>query len=150
MPVIRKATTSDIPALINIHNQARRSGMPWLPQLHSHASDLNFFENRVLPNYHVHIYEQDDRAVGYIALDTDWIEQLYLLPEVWRMGIGSKLLALGLRDVSYRQLWVFKQNATAQAFYKSHGFVPVEETDGSNNEEGCPDIRMEWRRQSII
>ena len=41
-------------------------------------------------------------------------------------------------------LWVFESNRRAQAFYERHGFVAVERTDGTGNEEQEPDIRYAW------
>ena len=43
------------------------------------------------------------------------------------------------------ELWTFQINATAQRFYERHGFVAVDRTDGSANEEREPDIRYRWR-----
>ena len=42
------------------------------------------------------------------------------------------------------QLWTFASNVGAQRFYERHGFEAVERTDGSDNEEGAPDIRYVW------
>ena len=44
---------------------------------------------------------------------------LYVLPEAWRTGVGSALLAAA-GDV--RSLWVLEANARARAFYERHGF----------------------------
>ncbi len=44
------------------------------------------------------------------------------------------------------QLWTFQRNARARRFYEARGFVPVEATDGSRNEEKEPDVRYLWRR----
>ena len=144
MTHIREATYDDVPKLVEVFNEARSVGMPWLPQLHTIADDMAFFTRRVLPNHTVLVHETDGQIDGFIGYSQDWIDHLYLAPKAWRSGIGSNLLARGLHDVSYRQLWVFKMNTRAQAFYIQHGFEPIEETDGSNNEEKCPDIRMEW------
>ena len=35
-------------------------------------------------------------------------------------------------------------NIGAQRFYQRHGFVVAETTDGSQNEEKEPDIRLVW------
>jgi hypothetical protein len=39
-------------------------------------------------------------------------------------------------------LWVFVENPGAQRFYQRAGFYEVARTDGSDNEELIPDIRM--------
>lgn len=41
-------------------------------------------------------------------------------------------------------LWVFASNTGAVRFYERHGFAVVGGTDG-DNEEGAPDLRMQWR-----
>ena len=41
-------------------------------------------------------------------------------------------------------LWVFEINGPARDFYGRHGFVELERTDGSANEEQSPDIKMVW------
>lgn len=119
--------------------------MPWLPNLHSAASDLKFFATQVLPKNTVEVAERDGAIVGFVSYADDWVNQLYIDPPHWRKGIGSDLLARALEGASYRQLWVFEKNSAAQKFYARHGFEVVERTDGSNNEERCPDLRMEWR-----
>lgn len=119
--------------------------MPWLPYLHSPEGDLKFFSNTILKKQTVKVAEVDGTIAGFIAYADDWVNQLYLDPPHWRKGIGSALLAHALEGVSFRQLWVFERNHAAQKFYARHGFIVVEQTDGSNNEENCPDLRMEWR-----
>jgi membrane-anchored protein YejM (alkaline phosphatase superfamily) len=49
------------------------------------------------------------------------------------------------RQPSGLQLWTFQVNGTARRFYERHGFLAVESTDGSGNEEGDPDVRYVWR-----
>ena len=47
-------------------------------------------------------------------------------------------------------LWVFASNEGAQRFYRRHGLVPVRRTDGSENEEGAPDVEMLWPGQDPV
>jgi hypothetical protein len=42
------------------------------------------------------------------------------------------------------QLWTFQSNVRAHKFYERHGFIAVETTDGSGNEEQAPDVRYVW------
>jgi chorismate mutase len=41
-------------------------------------------------------------------------------------------------------LWVFASNAPARAFYLRHGLIELETTDGRDNQEHAPDVRMVW------
>ncbi len=84
-------------------------------------------------------------VVGFALGQPGWLEMLYVVPERAGSGIGSTLLDL----VKHAQpdgfsLWVFETNAPARGFYRARGLVELERTDGSANEERCPDIRMAW------
>ena len=83
--------------------------------------------------------------VGYLILDPEWLDSLYVRPDLTGQGIGSVLLDLAksLRPDGFG-LWVFETNVRAQAFYRRHGLVVVRRTDGSDNEEQAPDLEMAW------
>ncbi len=60
------------------------------------------------------------------------------------------MLGAALLDVAKSELpdgfclWVFESNAGARSFYRRHGLVELEHTDGSGNAEQSPDVRMAW------
>jgi chorismate mutase len=68
-----------------------------------------------------------------------------VLPERAGQGVGSALLDV-VKSLLPRGfgLWVFLSNEPARRFYRRHGLVELETTDGSGNEEGAPDLRMVW------
>jgi GNAT superfamily N-acetyltransferase len=83
--------------------------------------------------------------VGLLALEDDWVDQLYVSTDWQARGVGSALLdrAKRLRPGGL-QLWTFVSNRRACRFYEERGFVPVERTDGARNEERAPDARYVW------
>lgn len=73
------------------------------------------------------------------------IDQLYVDPGYQGRGLGGRLVELAKRrSPSGLALWTFQVNRSAQRFYERHGFVAVERTDGSGNEEQEPDVRYVW------
>ncbi|MBV6658271.1 MAG: GNAT family N-acetyltransferase [Devosiaceae bacterium] len=73
------------------------------------------------------------------------ITHLYVHPDHQRTGVGSRLLRHALEThPGPLHLWCFEANAAGRALYEGHGFRQVERTDGSNNDEGLPDIRYVW------
>ena len=57
------------------------------------------------------------------------VQGIYVLKGFQRMGLGSRLLSQAkdeLRSMGFKRacLWVLKQNLSALAFYKKHGFSP--------------------------
>lgn len=82
---------------------------------------------------------------GFATLTGDWLESLYVAPERQGTGVGTALLDLAkaLRPGGFG-LWVFASNTPARGFYRRHGLIELEHTDGSGNTEREPDIRMAW------
>lgn len=140
------ATQGDALAMAQIHRAARKSAMPWLPDIHSANEDLRYFSTQVLPIQQVLIARADEQSVGFIACHEGWLNHLYISPNWWRGGIGTQLLAAARSTYTHLQLWVFQQNIAARHFYSKNGFVEREFTDGRDNEEKSPDLRMEWTR----
>ena len=94
------------------------------------------------------IVAEKGKIVGFCAFHQDWLDHLYILPEFQGKGIGSTLLNKAKETHSELQLWVFQKNEEARKFYESKGFVLVEKTDGSSNEEKEPDARYVWKSDS--
>jgi GNAT superfamily N-acetyltransferase len=84
-------------------------------------------------------------VVGFMALEGDHVDHLYIATSYQDRGIGDTLLAIAkeLRP-SGVMLWTFQRNAPARRFYEARGFVASEFTDGSRNEEREPDVLYEW------
>jgi GNAT superfamily N-acetyltransferase len=99
----------------------------------------------VLPRMEVWVAESADEIVGYLALQGEMVEQLYIAPQWQRTGVGSLMMekAKQLRPQAL-SLYCFAINAPARAFYEKRGFVPVEFSDGQRNEEGLPDVLYRW------
>ena len=118
------------------------------PSVHDDESIAGFVRNKMIPSFETWVAIEGDVIIGLLALEDDWVNQLYLLPGRTGEGIGSELLSLAKdRRPAGLQLWAFQSNTRAVAFYGRHGFVAEAWTDG-DNEEGAPDVRLVWRRPS--
>ena len=143
---IRAAHQDDAVAIAQAHVDARRVAMPWLPVLHSFEETVHFFGDFVIPHQVVLVAENEDGVVGFIAVEGSFVEHLYVAPAHQGIGIGDALLsrAMEMRPEGL-MLWTFERNENARRFYEKRGFVAVEFTDGSHNEERTPDVRYAWR-----
>ena len=86
--------------------------------------------------------------VAMMALSRDhnvgWIEQLYVHPLHVGHGIGTQLLERAKSElVPPIRLYTFQANTRASRFYERHGFQAIGYSDGTRNEEQCPDILYE-------
>jgi GNAT superfamily N-acetyltransferase len=143
---LRRAARADAITLADIHIAARATAMPWLRVVHSAEETRWWMTQVVVPRLEVWVAERDRTVLGFLALQDEWVEQLYVDPGAWRTGTGSMLLKHARqRRPNGLKLWTFQRNALARAFYRKHGFVELRETDGSANEEREPDVLLEWR-----
>jgi putative acetyltransferase len=137
---LRRADAADAPRIAAIHRESRAAAMPWLAVVHTPEEDLDFFARQVLPRARVWVADVEGRVAGFVALEGNRIEHLYIDPEYWRQGVGHLLLSRCLEQDGPLELWTFQRNERARRFYEAHGFVAAQITDGSANEEREPDV----------
>ncbi len=142
---IRPGRSEDAQAIADAHIDSRREAMPWLPVLHSRAETIIYFAEQVLAKEEVLVAEVNRIVVGFVALEGELIDHLYVSPGYQRRRIGDELLAAAkrLRPKGLR-LWTFQRNLRARRFYEARGFKVSELTDGSRSEEGEPDALYVW------
>jgi putative acetyltransferase len=107
--------------------------------------DRQFLRERVFRTCQLWGYFENREMIGFIAFREGWIDQLYVLPSSQGRGIGTALLRVAQGQFSQLSLWMFQCNKPARRFYEQHGFMLIEETDGSANEEKEPDAMYSWR-----
>ena len=69
----------------------------------------------------------DEKIVGVIITNQEWVDDLWVLREQRRQGVGSRLLAQGEADIATRgyrtcHLRVVRSNVVAVQFYLSQGW----------------------------
>lgn len=137
---------SDAAGIADTWLRSFRTALPTVRLAHSDAEVRDWFSYVVVPQYETWIAVVDGSVVGFLVLDGEELEQLYLDPS-WRgQGLGDRLLAQAKQQrPGGLGLWTFQVNAPAQRFYERHGFIEVDRTDGLRNEEHEPDVRYVWR-----
>lgn len=141
--ILRPAVADDVPLLVQVMRAAREAAP--MPDVLYTDRELGAHLAARLDIDEVWVADDGDGPVGYARLTETWLDDLYVVPEAQGSGVGSSLLELAkaLRPAGFG-LWVFTSNAPARAFYARHGLIAVEETDGTENDEGEPDVRMVW------
>ena len=127
-----------------VHRSSFDERLPWLVGLHTPDEDRWFYRERVFPECTLCGAIENDVLVGIIAFRQDWIDQFYILPDAQGRGVGTSLLDLAKRQARSLSVWTFQRNTMARCFYERRGFVMIEETDGSGNEEREPDVLYRW------
>ena len=146
-PRIRVATADDAAALATLYWRVRSEAAPQIPMIvHPRSTVEPFVREVLLREYEVWVAEVGQDLVGFLALkEPDDLGHLYIAGPRTGRGLGGRFLRLAReRCPGGLQLWAFQSNVGALRFYERHGFVPVEWTEG-DNEEGAPDVRMVWK-----
>jgi ribosomal protein S18 acetylase RimI-like enzyme len=143
---LRRAMPSDADAIAAVHRVSMRTAMPWLPDLHTEDATRAWVREVLLPQQEVWVAETDGQVVGMAALAAEMLQQLYIHPDYQGQGIGNALFRLATeRYPAGFTFYAFQRNARARAFYEARGCVAVAFGDGSENEEGEPDVLYAWK-----
>ena len=141
--MIRLATPDDAPIIAEFYYDIRlETGSP----VHTVDEIAWYITNRLVDRGSSYVFMEKDVIVGWVDVHEDWLDQLYCRRGHTGKGIGLQLLNFA-KSMAPKglQLWTFQVNAGAQRFYAREGFVEVELTEGQNNEEKQPDVRMVWK-----
>lgn len=147
--VLRPAAADDLPDIAELFLAARAAAVPAMPavvrpaeEIRAHVRGWDLSEPA---EREVWVAADDLGLAGFAALKHDWLDALYVAPDRQGTGVGSALLDLvrTLRPSGFG-LWVFASNAPARGFYRRHGLLELEHTDGSDNEEHSPDVHLVW------
>lgn len=143
--VLRPATSSDAPEIAEVFLTSRADALPYLPKVHADEETRRWIPEIVMRRSEVWVAELEGKIVGFLSVAGDHLDHLYVRPGYYRQGIGDRLLAQA-KAMSPRRLrlFTFQRNERARAFYEARGFVPIDLSDGSRNEEREPDILYEW------
>jgi GNAT superfamily N-acetyltransferase len=144
--MLRQLKLEDMDAAARVVRTAFDQALPSLAGLRTPEEDQWFFRERIFNTCEMWGAFDGAAMRGIIAFREGWIDQLYVLPEAQRRGVGKDLLQVAQNAFDRLQLWTFQRNAPARRFYKARGFALIQETDGAGNEEKEPDALYLWTR----
>ena len=144
--MLRQLKLEDMDAAARVVRTAFDQALPSLAGLHTPEEDQWFFRERIFNTCEMWGAFDGAAMRGIIAFREGWIDQLYVLPEAQRRGVGKDLLQVAQNAFDRLQLWTFQRNAPARRFYEARGFALIQETDGAGNEEKEPDALYLWTR----
>lgn len=141
-PIISKAHVSDYDELIQL----------WEASV---SATHKFLTERDIQDYKLLIYDyyfdlQDlyylkdaDRMLGFIGLNADFIQMLFVSPNVIGKGIGTALINFAIDAHGAKTVDVNEQNTDAVEFYKNIGFEVVERSEEDAAGKPYPVLSME-------
>jgi GNAT superfamily N-acetyltransferase len=146
--VIREYEPEDFDAVTILWRISREKSLPEFQMMKGHFfyEDQNYFQNHILKENEIWVVHVNDHPVAFMAMNKDFIDQLYIHPDYWRRGIGQRLIEFA-RERSPEHLWLYtlQVNVNARAFYEKNGFV-AEKFGVSPPPESEPDVEYHWHR----
>ncbi len=80
--------------------------------------------------------DESGKMIGFMGIENQRLEMLFLLSEERGKGVGKRLLQYGIENYKIQELTVNEQNPQAVGFYRHMGFETYKRTD--YDEEGNP------------
>jgi len=147
--IIREYRSEDFDAVTILWRISREKSIPefQLEKGHFFFEDRDYFQKQIIKNNQIWVVVSQNYPVGFMAMNNDFVDQLYIDPDHQRRGIGQSLLNLA-RERSPEHVWLYtlQVNASARAFYEKNGFV-AEKFGISPPPESEPDVEYHWRRK---
>jgi GNAT superfamily N-acetyltransferase len=150
--MIRPAEPKDAAEIAQLYLASRKRHVAFARLVHSDNDVRLWIRTVLIRGGHVFVAEEGGVLCAMMAIsvkdDIGWIDQMYVHPDMIGQGYGTALLNFARTKLpSPIRLYTFQVNYGARRFYERAGFVALARSDGKNNEEKCPDILYEWRKQ---
>lgn len=143
--MIRKLQKTDINRVADIWLKTNLKAHYFIPEQYW----TNNYEvvKEMLPQADVYVYEDDKIIQGFVGINDEYIEGIFVSDEMQSRGIGKILLDY-IKDKKDRlQLKVYQKNVRAMSFYQREGFtIQSEEMDEFTGEK---EYVMNWESSGI-
>lgn len=99
----------------------------------------------MLSHAEVYVYESNGGIQGFIGLNGEYIEGIFVCDELQSQGIGKLMLDFIKESKTELSLNVYQKNTRAIHFYQKEGFEI--QSEGLDEATGEKDYVMTWQQQ---
>ena len=143
--MIRKLQKADINRVADIWLKTNLKAHFFIPEQYW-ISNYEFVKE-LLPQTEVYVYEDDKMIQGFIGINDEYIEGIFVSDEMQSRGIGKMLLDY-IKDKKDRlQLKVYQKNVRAMSFYQREGFTI--QSESMDEFTGEKEYVMNWESSGI-
>lgn len=143
--MIRKLQKVDINRVADIWLKTNLKAHYFIPEQYW----TNNYEvvKEILPQADVYVYEDDKIIQGFVGINDEYIEGIFVSDEMQSRGIGKMLLDY-IKDKKDRlQLKVYQKNVRAMSFYQREGFTI--QSESMDEFTGEKEYVMNWELSGI-
>ncbi len=102
------------------------------------------YVREILPNADIYVYILNEHIVGFVGVNNNYIEGIFVDINNQHSGIGTSLLEKIKEDKESLTLSVYKKNANAIKFYEKNNFIITSENIDKNTNE--IEYTMTWKK----
>jgi putative acetyltransferase len=141
---IRRGTSADLPRALEIWRAAVDATHGFLTPEHRAEIDVLVSE-RFLPNAELWLATDDaDVPQGFLVMDGDMIDALFVDPAVHGRGIGTRLVEHALSLAPGARVDASEQADNALPFYEARGFVRTGRSDTDPDGRPYPLVHLRY------
>lgn len=131
--MIRKFEKNDINDVMEIWKNENIKAHQFIPNEYWESNYSNVKE--ALLNAEIYVYIIEENILGFIGLDQNYIEGIFIDTNNQCNGIGTSLLNKVKENRNTLTLSVYKKNINAIKFYKKNGFIIKSKNIDKNTNE---------------
>lgn len=140
--MIRKFEKKDINAVMKIWKNENIRAHNFIAK--EYWQDNYEYVKDILPKADVYVYILDEKIVGFVGVNKNYIEGIFIDINNQHSGIGTSLLDKIKENKDNLTLSVYKKNENAISFYEKNNFIIASENiDKSTNEI---EYTMTWKK----
>lgn len=140
--MIRKFEKKDINAVMKIWKNENIRAHNFIAK--KYWQDNYEYVKDILPKADVYVYILDEKIVGFVGVNKNYIEGIFIDINNQHSGIGTSLLDKIKENKDNLTLSVYKKNENAISFYEKSNFIIASENIDKNTNE--IEYTMTWKR----
>ncbi len=140
--MIRKFEDNDIDDIMQIWKSANIKAHNFISNKYW-ENNYEYVKN-ILPNAEIYVFIVKEEIVGFVGVNNNYIEGIFVDTNNQSNGIGTSLLNKVKESRSNLTLSVYKKNTKAINFYKENDFIITSESIDKNTNE--IEYTMTWNR----
>lgn len=140
--MIRKFKKNDINDVMKIWNNENIKAHKFIPKEYWESNYK--YVKEILPVAEIYVYVIEKTIIGFIGLNKNYIEGIFIDTNNQGNGIGTLLLNKVKERQNTLTLNVYKKNTHAIHFYKKNGFIITNENIDENT--GELEYTMVWNK----
>ncbi|MCI9063698.1 MAG: GNAT family N-acetyltransferase [Clostridia bacterium] len=140
--MIRKFEKNDINSIMKIWKNENIKAHKFISREYWESNYK--FVKEAISDAEIYVYVIEEKIVGFIGLDNNYIQGIFVDANNQYNGIGTSLLNKVKENRNNLSLSVYKKNINAINFYKKNDFVITSESTDENTNE--VEYIMTWNK----